>query len=132
MSMFPRRGQWVTQKIPTKASTAYVQGTCVGDDATDIVPMTSSTTNVVGITKEAKASVNNTNAITIMAPKNKTCTFFCDDVTGTLTAAMVGRRFDGGSDAGKVDAAATTYKVYKCVKFISATSGEFSINDPVT
>lgn len=132
MSMYPFRGQWVTKRIPTKANTAYVQSTLVGSDATDIVPMTSSITNIVGIVKEAKASANNTNKITIMVPKNKSCTYLCDDVAGTLTAAMVGRRFDGGADAGKIDAGATTYKHAKCEKFVSSTIGEFSINDPVT
>lgn len=130
--MFPARGRWGAKYVPTKASTTYVAGTLLSDDATDIVPMTSSSTNVVGICDQDKTSAANTNKIRIRVPKDKSATYICDDVAGTLTAAMVGRRFDGGADAGKIDSGATTYKHAKCEKFISATKGEFSINDPVT
>lgn len=132
MSMYPCKGRWGTKRIPTKSSTTYTQGTLVGSDGTDVVPMTSSITNIVGILKETKASAANTNKVTIMVPKDKSCTYLCDDVIGTATAGMVGRRFDGGADAGKIDTGATTYKHAKMEKFYSATLCEFSINDPVT
>ena len=131
--MYPARGDWGTKYYPTKASTAYVVGTLLGSDATDIVPMTSSITNIVGICDQAKASTDaTTSKIRVRVPKSKSCSYLCDDVIGTMTAAMVGRRFDGGADAGKIDTGATTYRHAKAEKFLSATKGEFSINDPVT
>lgn len=133
MSMYPGKGRWGDKYYATKASTAYVVGTLLGSDGTNIVPMTSSITNIVGICDQAKASTDaTTSRIKVRVPKDKACTYVCDDVIGTLTAAMEGRRFDGGADAGKIDTGATTYKHAKCEKFISATVGEFSINDPVT
>lgn len=132
MSMFRYRGNWGSKTIATKASTTYVAGTLLADDGTDVVPMTSSSTNIVGICVEAKASAANTNRIMIDVPKDSSCTYICDDVIGTATAAMEGRRFDGGADAGKIDTGATTYKHARFDRFISATKAEFGINYPVT
>jgi len=51
----------------------------------------------------------------------------CDDVDGTLTAAMEGTTMDL-SNAESVNAAATSKNVVTLVKYISATEGIFMIN----
>lgn len=133
MSMYQATGNWGTKFYSTKASTAYVAGTLLSDDGTDIVPMTSSSTNVVGICLQAKGSGDaTTSRIMVAVPKDTYATYMCDDVIGTMTAAMEGRRFDGGADAGKIDTGATTYRHAKTERFLSATKGLFSINYPVT
>lgn len=123
---FPTRGDWTSRQIPTKASTTYLQGQFLYDDGTDIVPAVSTTENIYGITMQAKASAANTNPLSVLIPRSPECQFY-SDVSGTLTAAMVGRTFDL-LDSQTVNQAATTYKPVVCAKFISATAGEFSIN----
>jgi len=51
----------------------------------------------------------------------------CDDVDGTLTAAMQGTTMDL-SNAESVNAAGSSKLVVTCVKYISATEGIFMIN----
>ncbi len=51
----------------------------------------------------------------------------CDDVDGTLTAAMEGTTMDL-ANAESVDAGNTSKNVVTCVKYISATEGIFMIN----
>jgi len=51
----------------------------------------------------------------------------CDDVDGTLTAAMEGTTMDL-SNAESVNAAASSKNVVTLVKYISATEGIFMIN----
>lgn len=51
----------------------------------------------------------------------------CDDVDGTLTAAMEGTTMDL-TNAESVNAAATSKNVVTLVKYISATEGIFMVN----
>lgn len=54
------------------------------------------------------------------------------DVSGTLTAAMVGNAYDLTSAGDTVNVAAQAKKVVTCVGFISATKGLFKVNAMVT
>lgn len=51
----------------------------------------------------------------------------CDDVDGTLTAAMEGTTMDL-TNAESVNAAGSSKLVVTCVKYISATEGIFMVN----
>lgn len=133
MSFRPSGGSWTTRHYRSKASTTYTKGTLISFDGTELVPATSSSGNIVGIIDKTKASSDTSNdRIPVKVPRGRGCTMICDDVSGTATAQKEGKNCDVGSDAGKADLAATTYKVLRLEKFISATEGEFSINDPIS
>jgi hypothetical protein len=68
--------------------------------------------------------------IPLWVPKDKSATFVAV-VTGTFTAADEGSYFDL-SDELTVNTAGTTYKVVKCVKYLTSTKGVFSFNDPIS
>lgn len=126
----PLSGSWSSKYFRTKASTQYTKGMLVSSDGTDIIPSATSSTNILGIVDQTKASGDATNdRIKILVPSSKRCTFLA---TGeALTAAMEGRRFDVVSGSLGFDNAQTTYKVGLLVKCISATSGEFAAMDPI-
>jgi hypothetical protein len=128
---YPYKGNWGSKWYSTKTTTAYAVGEICMDDATDIIPGTSAATNIVGICDQVKTVADTgTQRIKFRVPKDRFATFVAA-ATGTLTAAMEGRRFDL-SNSTTVNCGATTYKVAKVEKFISATLGEFSISTPLT
>lgn len=127
----PYGGSWTSRWYRSKASIDYDKGDILMSDATDIVLGTSSATNIIGICDTDKPSTDATNnRIKIFVPVDKSATFECT-ATGTLTAGHEGRRVDL-SDEVTINVAGTTYKVVTIVKYLSATSGIFSINDPIT
>lgn len=97
-----------------------------------------STSNVItGICLETRATTDSDYAVArpvlvdMLGPQ---CLVFCDNVTGTLTAAMEGQFLKLSSTAGVVADAATATDtpaaalVLELVKFVSATSGYFKVN----
>ena len=119
-------GVWKNMEVPSKANTAYAEGELVYDDATDIIPATSSSQKLLGIVQKAKASAADTNPISIRVPMDTNSTFKAV-VSGTLTAAMVGRGFDLANSTS-VNQAANTYKPVILMKFIDANTGVFAFN----
>lgn len=119
------------EHYPKKASTAFTVGMAVVWDAAGAVrPLIATDTaeEVVGICKEAIDATDSTNdKIAISVPDNESARFLCDDVDGTLTAAMVGSTYDM-TDANSVNVAASTVDVMRAVQFISATKGVFKLN----
>ncbi len=127
---YPYQGKWGSRWYSTKASTAYAVGDICMDDATDIIPGTSAATNIVGICDQVKAVGDATTVrIKFRVPKDRFATFVA--TSASLTAAMEGRRFDL-TNSTTVNTGATTYKVAKVEKFLSATLGVFSISTPLT
>lgn len=124
-------GRWTTIKVASKASTDYDIGDILYDDGTNPVPGKKTSGNVMGICITDKPSTDATTGdIYIKVPKDRSATFYAA-VTGTFTKACEGRFYDL-SDELTVNTAATTYKVVRCVKYLSSTSGLFSINDPIS
>lgn len=103
----------------------------LASDGTDIIPATTSSTNIIGICDQNKASSDATNGrIKVLVPSSKRCTFSA--TTAAATSAYEGRRFDVISGSLGFDIGQTTYKVGLLVRCISATEGEFAVMDPVT
>jgi hypothetical protein len=129
MSFEPATGKWNMRKMPSKASTAYAPGMMIYNDGTDNVPVATSTqVNTKGICLTTKASTDTTtSAIYVLCPSDWSAEFY-GDVTGTLTAAMVGDQFDFAAGALTVAQAASTYDVVECTGFESASKGKFRLN----
>lgn len=128
MAFSPASRGWTTIKIPTKTTTAYVQGGFVYNDGTDNVPATTTTQgNIIGIMKEDKdVGTSGTASMSCLVPTSPMCTFK-GLVTGTLTKAMEGDQFDFASDVA-VAQATSTYDPLTLVKYIDATHGIFKLN----
>jgi len=128
MSMSPASRGWTTIEIPTKTTTAYVQGGFVYNDGTDNVPVTTGTQgNIIGIMKEDKdVATTGTASMSVLIPTSIACTFK-SLVTGTLTKAMEGDQFDFASDVA-IAQGTSTYDAVTLVKFIDATHGVFKLN----
>lgn len=98
----------------------------------------SSTSNVIsGICLETRATTDSDYATArpvLVDALGPNCVVFCDNVTGTLTAAMEGQFFKLSSTAGVVADAGTATDtpaaalVLMCTKFVSATSGYFKVS----
>jgi len=116
-------------KLNTKTTTAYVAGGMLYNDGTDNVPATTTTQgNVCGICQEAKAvGDTGTQDLHVLVPNSPNSTFYCDNVSGTLTKAMEGDQFDFASDV-QIAQAASTYDTVTLVKFITSSSGIFKLN----
>lgn len=127
-SMFqPGPGNWAYIHIPSKASTEYENGDLLQNDGTDNIPATSTSTNHVGICLDDKSSSDTTtDKILVAVPRDASAQCLAD-VSGTLTAAMVGRYFDL-VDSETVNQAASAVDAVQLTKFISATKGLFWIN----
>jgi len=128
MAFSPASRGWSTIKIPTKTTTAYVQGGFVYNDGSDNVPATTTTQgNIIGIMKEGKlVGTSGTASMSVLVPNSVNCTFKAL-VTGTLTKAMEGDQFDFASDVA-IKQDTSTYDPVTLVKFISATEGVFKLN----
>jgi RNase P/RNase MRP subunit p29 len=112
------------------ASVAMTNGALLAADGSGAVTVATSTTNnIVGVSTRVVAATDADYAasteVGVIMPNDNAV--FQMDVTGTLTAAMVGNAYDL-SDAYTVNVGATAKKVVTCVGFISATQGLFKIN----
>ena len=127
----PYSGRWGSSWQATAASTDYDIGDLIANNATNNILATSTTTNLVGICVQDKPSSDTgVQKIMLKVPKDRNATFTAV-VTGTFTAADEGSYFDL-SDELTVNTGANTYKVVRCVKYLSSTSGVFCFNDPIT
>lgn len=123
----PVRTEW----YPKAASTAFAFGDLVYFDLSGaIIPADSTSGNHAGIIQKAIASTDSDYASTTSVPVQKISIdnlVRCDNVDGTLTAAMVGGYYDL-SNAESVNVGAQSKNVVLVKKFISATEGVFAIN----
>ena len=129
MAFVPASRGWTTVKVPTKASTTYAINEFIYSDGTDNVPVTTTTLqNVIGITKETKASDSTTTSISLLVPTSPACTFFGDVKSGeTIAKADEGQLFDFSS-TGLTISTTSTYDAVMLVKFISSSKGIFKLN----
>ena len=108
----------------TKNSLVYFNGSGY------VIPADSTSGDHIGVVLESVASTDSdfatSGAIQIEVPMDKQCEIEAD-VTGTLTAALVGTTMDL-STALVVNQGGTSKNVVTCTKFISATKGRFVLN----
>lgn len=103
-----------------------------------LLAKSSSSSNVIsGICMEERTATDadyTTARPVLVDALDEDAVLFCDNVTGTLTAAMEGQFMKLSSTAGLVADAATATDtpaaalVLQLVKFVSATSGYFKVN----
>lgn len=123
---YPVSGRIETTQIATKASTAYDVGDPLYNNGTNEIPAVSTTDKVSYVAAEAKASGDaSTDKITVW--KVKDCVFRAPVTTGTPTAAYEGRMVDL-DDADGVNVSATTEKVVRIERFVSATEVDVSFD----
>lgn len=117
--------------LPKAASTAMTYG-ALGkmDGSGHVVNGNATSGDHVGIIMRAVLSTDDDYALNSKVPVD----FLSPedvveaDVTGTLTTAMVGNRYDLTSAGDTVNVGAQAKNVVTCVGFISATRGLFKVN----
>ncbi len=137
MSFYRISGVSNIQPCNGAASTVLVAGGLV-TMVSGALAKSSSTSNVItGICLETRAATDSDYAtarpvlVDMLGPDDLV---YCDNVTGTLTAAMEGTFLKLSSTAGVVADAGTSTDtpaaalVLMCQKFISATQGNFFVN----
>ena len=124
--LVPKSGKWTNVTVPTKSTTAVVEGAGVYNDGTNCVVATTGTRYVMGITREASASGTANRDLVIAVPTGQDCTFEAV-ATGTLTKAMEGPSFDFASSTS-IAQATNTHSCVTLVKFINANKGVFKFN----
>lgn len=137
MSFYRASGVSDIQPMNGAASTALTSNALVVETGGALALVASTGSLVSGICLQTRASTDSDYAtakpilIDRLGPQT---TVFCDNVTGTLTAAMEGQFLKLSSTAGVVADAGTATDtpgaafVLICVKFVSATSGYFTVN----
>lgn len=123
MSFIPYSGRWTNRRVRTKSSTAYVVNSVVYSDGTDVIPGVATTEDILGITREAKASASNNNPITIAVPTGESCTAVADVGTGTATSAYEGRLcdLDDSNPATSLDISTSTEGCVRIIKALSSS-----------
>jgi len=125
------RGKTIIREYPRQTSTTFTKNSLVYFISGLINPADSTSGDHAGICVESVASTAADFAtaavpIKVEVPRDKQCVFEAD-VTGTLVTTSVGLTYDL-SDALTVNQGATSKNVVTCVKFISATKGQFVLN----
>lgn len=126
MAFIAKSGRMKEIWLPVTASTVLSKNSLVTFTSGLLVAATAGTTAVslVGIAEKAITAADADYAtsgrlIAVKVPVERHCTFECDG-TGTFLSTDIGAEFDL-STALVLDKAATTTKVAKIVKFISAS-----------
>lgn len=130
MTFVRKSGKARLEWYPKKASTAIGYGALTIFDGLGYLTVAISTSlGIVGVCMKAIASTDSDYASTTKIPVDVVGEddVFEADVTGTLTAAMVGTRMDLSTGL-VVNAAGTSHNVVTCVGYISATKGLFKVN----
>ena len=137
MAFYRASGQSDVQPMNGAASTVLVANGLVVETAGALAKVASTGSMVSGICLETRATTDSdyANARPVLVDRlGPGTTVFCDNVTGTLTAAMEGQFLKLSSTAGVVADAGTATDtpaaglVLQLVKFVSATSGYFTVN----
>lgn len=133
MAFYLAKGAAKVAWYPKAASTAFNCGDLVyADGSGAIIPADSTSGDHLGVILKPVASTDADYASTTKVPVLELTPdmVFEADVTGTLTTAMIGNRYDL-SNAYTVNVAGTSKKVVTCVGFISSTKGLFKVNAAV-
>jgi len=125
------KGKTKMVSYPKKASTVFTKGDLVYFDGSGaVLPADATSGNHVGIIQVSVAAADadyaETPDVLVEVPMDENAVIE-SEVSGTLTAALVGTTMDL-TDANTVNQAATSKNVVTCVKFISSTLGQFVIN----
>jgi len=130
MAFLLKKGHSRVEWYPKIASTTMTSGDLLYADGSGAVqPADSTSGDHIGIILKSVASTDADFASNTFVPVRviENDNIFEAEVTGTLTTAMIGNRYDL-SDANTVNVGGTSKKVVTCVGFISATKGLFKIN----
>ena len=118
-------------RVANAITTLYAMGDLVYNNGSGaVIPADATSGDHVGITAEpitatdARYTIAGLISIDLLSPGDL---IRCDNVDGTLTAAMEGTTMDL-SNAESVNAAGSSKLVVTCVKYISATEGIFMVN----
>lgn len=137
MAFFRASGVSDIQPMNGAASTALTCNALVVETAGALALVASTGSLVSGICLQTRVSTDSDYATAkpiLVDRLGPGTTVFCDNVTGTLTAAMEGQFLKLSSTAGVVADAGTATDtpaaglVLQLVKFVSATQGYFTVN----
>ena len=138
MSFYPLDSNWTVKRFRKKASTAFAPNKLVafetnGAGGDPIEPADASDAALIGICLQTIAATDadyaDNTRISVLVPTAKGAKMFGDVGTGTLTVADEGLLVDLKDD-DEVDQSASTKDVLIVEKFLTAATGEFSINLP--
>lgn len=137
MAFFRISGPPNLQLLPGAASTVLTANAVVTVTAGALALVASTGSVAMGLCMETRATTDGDYAtargvlVDMVGPSD---VLYCDNVTGTLTTAMVGQFFKLSSTAGVVADAGTATDtpaaalILTCVGFISTTQGYFILN----
>lgn len=137
MAFFRSSGVGDVQAMNGAASTALTAGALVVETAGALALVASTGSMVSGICLQTRASTDSDYATAkpiLVDRLGPGTTVYCDNVTGTLTAAMEGQFLKLSSTTGLIADAGTATDtpaaglVLQLVKYISATQGIFTVN----
>lgn len=137
MAFYRSSGVSDIQPMNGAASTALTANALVTETSGALALAASTTSLIAGICLQTRASTDSDYATAkpiLVDRLGPGTTVFCDNVTGTLTAAMEGQYLKLSSTAGVIADAGTATDtpaaglVLLLVKFVSATSGYFTVN----
>lgn len=137
MAFYRASGVGDVQAMNGAASTVLTAGALVVETAGALALVSSSGSMVSGICLQTRATTDSDYATAkpiLVDRLGPGTTVYCDNVTGTLTAAMEGQFLKLSSTAGTVADAGTATDtpaaglVLQLVKFISSTQGIFTVN----
>jgi len=119
------------------ASVAFVNGGLVYWNGTgELIPADATSGDHAGVILRAVTSADSDYATSLAKVPVDTITpddvFEADVITGTLTTAMVGNRYDIDATGSGVDVTATSKKVVTVVGFVSASKALVKINAVIT
>lgn len=137
MALYRASGTANIQPLPGAASTALTANALVTVTAGALALVSSSGNYGMGLCMETRASTDSDYAVArdvLVDMVGEGDLIYCDNVTGTLTAAMRGQFFKMSSTAGVVIDAGTATDtpaaalIWVLVTFISATQGMFVLS----
>jgi hypothetical protein len=115
--------------FPKKASTAFTKNQFVDLVSGFVQPSTSSSAQIFGLNQDNTISSGSTTTVKIPVLVPRANGVVRATATNTLASTSVGNEFDL-SDSQTVDQNASTTDAVKCVGFVSATEGLFTLNQP--
>lgn len=129
------KGDTVVRSLPRTASVTFTAGTLVRVEkavGTLSTAGNATSTGIVGIILESVASTDGdyaTAAVEVLVdvPVGKDCVLLATVANGSLLTTSIGQEFALSTTSGNVDFGDTSTTAVRCVKFVSATEGQFVI-----
>lgn len=130
MAFIQVSGDRQTEAFPKKASTAIPANNALIFESGFITVAASTSVSIAGVSQRAIVSTDADYASTPLTPitmADEEAVFEADVVTGTLTTAMIGNRYDLANATG-IDVTAQAHNQVTIVGFISATKALVKFN----